>query len=62
MAVTLTKVISPRLASIIVGTKMNFGGKLAVESEKKTVQLNVYLNYNVCNNEAKRGCFTFKKS
>ena len=35
MAVTLTKTISPRLASIIVGTKVNFGGKLAVESEKK---------------------------
>ena len=63
VAVTLTKTISPRLASIIVGTKINLGGKLAVESEQKEkVQLYVYVNYNVCNNEAKRGCFTFKKS
>ena len=35
VAVTLTKTTSPRLASIIVGTKVNVGGKLAVESEKK---------------------------
>lgn len=62
VAVTLTKTISPRLASIIVGTKINLGGKLAVESEKKRFSYTFILTIMSAIMKLKRGCFTFKKS